>query len=276
MLRLNYNIADEIGEFDSIVASKYQPARGNLIGLRPQVIVHYNEYLNTFNNIQNKPANTFDPEESEELQNCYGNSTAALESLKARLVSCQSETFQFLCPYCLILDHSTFDHYIPREEQPVYSACSKNLIPCCGTCNGKKQLYWKTAGHRAIIHFYNDTIPNVQFLFCDLDFNGHIPILSFRLKFGAAYDPVIRVRVENHFERLGLLIRYDEAVPKVLSEIDTDFKSLGGFHPTAVEVSDFLSRKASLLFNKCGINYWHALVYRKLSMSDEYIANLIA
>jgi len=276
MIQLNYNIANAIAEYDLISHSKQNPSRANLIALRPHVNPHYTEYLNAFNNIHGKAANVFNVNDSTELRNCYNNPTGALDNLKVRLINCQTDTFKFLCPYCLIINHTTFDHYIPQEEQPVFSVCAKNLIPCCGLCNGKKLQYWKEGGQRAIIHFYNDIIPNEKFLFCDLSFNGSIPILNFRLSFSSTFDPAIRFRIEQHFTRLDLINRYDKTAPKVLSDIDTDFNSLIEFTPTVDEVSHFLSNKANELFGKCGDNYWYALAYETLSASNIYMVNLTA
>jgi 5-methylcytosine-specific restriction endonuclease McrA len=276
VLQLSHNIANPILEYDSITQSKQQPSRAKLVALRTQVDTHYNEYLNAFLNIHNKAPNPFAANDSTELRNCYNNSTAALDGLKARIVNAQTDTLKFICPYCLIINHTTFDHYIPKEEHPVYSVCSKNLIPCCGLCNGKKLQYWKENGQRAIIHFYNDTIPNQQFLYCDLTFNGLIPIVKFRLQFQNNFNVGLRYIIEKHFERLELLNRYDENVPTILSNIDTDFNSLAGFNPSQNEVADFLIRKANEYYAKYGRNYWQGVAYETLANSNQYLNNLTA
>lgn len=271
MFQLSHSSVDPIVDFDGITQAKHQPSRDTLVSLRPQVIAHYNEYLETFATIQNKAPCAFSPQESLELRNCYDNSTAVLDRLKVRIVNSQTDTFKFLCPYCLIINHTTFDHYIPKEDYPEYSVLSTNLIPCCSLCNGKKLEYWKQDGQRAIIHFYNDTIPNEQFLFCDLTFNGQIPILSFRLQFPNNFNPGLRYTVEKHFERLDLLNRYDENAPTILSNIDTDFKSLVDFNPSQDKVAGFLNRKASEYYVKCGRNFWQGIAYEVLASSYTYL-----
>lgn len=275
MIRLNYPILSEIDEYDSIVQSKHGESRSHLTSIRAQVNSDYSEYINRFNEIHHKGVNSFGVDDSTALCNCYKIRTKALNSLKAKLINCQTDTLKFICPYCLITKPSTFDHYIPLEEQPVYSVFARNLIPCCGLCNQKKTEYWKETGQRAIIHFYNDSIPAVQFLLCDLTFNGSIPILRFRLSMPATIAGEERFRVERHFERLGLLERYNEEVTKVLSDINTDVNALASFNPTIAEVSVFLSTKARDLFNRYGINYWYAIAYMNLSGSDRYIQGLL-
>jgi 5-methylcytosine-specific restriction endonuclease McrA len=275
MIRLNYVIENEINEFDSIVQSKHLISRDNLTTIRTQVNNNFNEYIDRFGNIHNIGANSFGNEDSDELRNCYKIQTAALNDLKARLINCQTDTFKFICPYCLITKHTTFDHYIPIEEQPVFSVCAKNLIPSCNLCNNKKLEYWKETGQRAIIHFYNDIIPTEQFLYCDLTFNGSIPILSFRLSFPTVIDERLRFRIIKHFERLNLLDRYDDEVTRVLSDVNTDVIALEGFSPTIREVEGFLTRKAIDLFGRYGNNYWYAIAYLKLAASNQYIQTLL-
>lgn len=275
MIRLVYNIINEIGEYDLIAISKHEPSRTNLANLRINVNPYYNSYLHGFDNIHNIADNPFNGPDSVELKNCYENPTRALDNLKTRLTNTQSDTFKLLCPYCLIINHSTFDHYIPKENQPVYSVLAKNLIPCCHLCNGKKMEYWREGDYRAIIHFYNDLVPQELFLHCDLNFNGIIPILSFRLNFPDGIDVAKQQLIERHFTRLDLINRYNEAAPKILSDIDTDFKSLEGITPTLIQARTFLNKKANELSMKCGANYWYAIGYRTLGASDQYINNLL-
>lgn len=274
MKTLAYTIASEIDEYDLIADSKEEPSYSNLGVLRADVILKYAEYRGGFNNIHNIPANTFNAIESSELRNCYNNSTVALGSLKNRLIKSQTTEFQFLCPYCLIIKHTTFDHYLPQEEHPVFSVCANNLVPCCGPCNQKKLSYWKQNGQRAILHFYNDLIPNTQFLFCDLNFNGIIPILTFRLNFPNGYNGTLRNRIEKHFERLDLIARYNEYSPGLLSNVIIDFGGLDD-DTTSAEAKRFLLRKANKFALKYGDNYWYSVGYKALNQSNQYIANLL-
>lgn len=274
MIALNYVIGNEINEYGLISNAKQEPSRTALINLRPHVSGHYDTYRDNFNTIHTIPPNPFDNAQSTHLRNCYLNPTKALESLKARIIDSQSDVFKSLCPYCLIVNHSTFDHYVPKEQHPVYSVYPRNLIPCCDPCNRAKNEYWLENNQRAILHFYNDMIPNYQFLVCDLAFNGAIPILSFRFAFPANTAMAERFIIERHFNRLHLLERYNDEVPKVLSDIDNDVRS----QPPGTlvqDICDILQRKANIMAGKCGINYWYALAYARISQEQPYVDSLL-
>lgn len=271
MLNLSHNIVNPINEFDSITQVKHKPSKENLIILRPEVKNNYDEYLINFKNIQNKSPHTFTSNESDELRNCYVNPTSPLNKLKAKIINAQTDTFKFICPYCLIINHTTFDHYIPKEEFPVYSVCSKNLIPCCSFCNGKKNQFWRENGNRTIIHFYNDIIPQQQFLYCDINFNDQIPIVIYYLKFQPNFNSDLKYIIENHYNKLDLINRYNENIPSVLSNIETDYNSLVQFKPSNFEVSNFLISKANEYYLKFGKNYWQAIAYETLAKSKKFL-----
>lgn len=273
MKTLNYTIVDELKEYDLISAAKREPSRTILNGLRGNVQPHYQDYLRRFGSIQSRVANPFNVTQSLNLKNAYYRSTAPLNGLKKRIVSSQTDVFKFLCPYCLIANHSTFDHYVPIEEHPVFGVLARNLVPCCDVCNKRKLDYWRESNQRAIIHFYNDFIPNTKFLYCDLTFSGTIPILSYRLSF-AGVSPKMRLRITRHFTRLELIDRYDEAAPKVISDINTDVQSLKANKPSRPEIRRFLNQKAANLKVSHGVNYWSALAYESLANSNTYINSI--
>jgi len=275
MKSLNYTIANELGEYDNISRAKQEPTQSVLIRIRRRVEPHYQNYLSRFSSIHNLPANPFSRNHSKNLQNCYHKPTAPLDSLKSRLVSSQTDTFKLLCPYCLISNHSTFDHYIPITEHPVFGVLAKNLVPCCDVCNKKKLNYWRESNRRAVIHFYNDTIPAAKFLHCDLTFSGSIPVLTYRLDLtGIGVNANMRNRISRHFTRLDLLNRYNEAAPKAISDIITDVQALKATRPTLSKTTAFLTAKAVEMSLKCGNNYWEALAYEALGNSKPFLKGI--
>lgn len=276
MLQLNYNIANAIAEYDLIVDSKESPSLELLQGLKAQVEEKYELYLEDFDNIHTINDNSFDEDNSKELENCYNNPTNALENLKLRLTEAQTDEFKVICPYCLMINHSTFDHYIPKKNHPAFSVLPKNLIPCCDKCNKKKHQYWLAEdGERGIIHFYNDNVNNEKFLYCDLTSKNTILKLNFRLSFRNNIDPSLRGRIENHFDRLKLINRYNKN-PLPISDISTDIKSnLSIFDATELQIANLLRRKAAEFYMRYGNNYWYAVAYEAVANSPASITNLV-
>lgn len=42
------------------------------------------------------------------------------------------------CPFCMISEATTLDHYFPESIYPEYIIFVPNLVPCCNFCNIKK------------------------------------------------------------------------------------------------------------------------------------------
>ena len=70
-----------------------------------------------------------------------------------------------MCPMCTIDTIGSFDHILPKEEYAEFADHPKNLIPCCTTCNSKKNMYWKENDTFLFLNLYLDDIPKQQYLF---------------------------------------------------------------------------------------------------------------
>ena len=277
MRNLNYLNSIEIDEFDLIKDSKHLATRQNLENIRHRVINRYNAYLNGFDTIHGMVNSTFiDPEKSN-LQGCYTIKTIARDNFLGRIINNQTDEFKQICPYCLILPRTTFDHYVPEEDYPVFSVLGKNLIPSCTTCNGKKLTYWRNGGARTIIHFYNDIIPNIQFIFGNLTFNQNLPSITFRLRRGPGIPLRFYSIARLHFTRLELLERYSESVASLLGDITVDIDAVRlvfGNALTPQAIADILLNKSNRLKQLYGNNYWKSIALDLLANSQQYINSL--
>jgi len=277
MIHLNYTIANEIDEYQTVISTKHLVSRGILTALIPRISIDYNLYIDDFDTIANLGPNPYDLIESDELRKCYVNSTASLESLKAKLINSQDENLKFLCPYCLITNHSTFDHYIPKEDFPVYSILSKNLIQSCDPCNKKKLTYWRENNQRAIIHYYYDIDINAhKYLYSILDYSTGIPTFDFYLDFNDDISLQKQFTITSHFNRLNLLSRYTLNAPSVISDINVDVKTqaeLGLINREIIKA--LLTIKSNQLKVLYGINYWRAIVMDILASSNQFLESLV-
>lgn len=61
------------------------------------------------------------------------------------------------CPMCGSETHKTVDHFLPRKPWAEFSFLSLNLVPSCGTCNGKRgnRANAPHSPHRALHPFYD-------------------------------------------------------------------------------------------------------------------------
>jgi hypothetical protein len=278
MKNLNLLNTIPIEEFDLIKDSKNIATKNRLDQIRPNIASNYDSYINSFDTIQNIGISTYSGNEEIDLRGCYTIKTAARDNLLSRIINVQTIHFKHVCPYCLIFPRTTYDHYIPEGAYPEYSVLYKNLIPCCTTCNGKKLAFWRVNGNRSIIHYYNDIIPDIQFLFGALQFdNKNIPYISFNIHQTQGIDNNLFNIIQTHFVRLDLTSRYSDNIDLVISDIIDDVES------NRAEFGNILTNKsiANIILNKStrnkihyGVNYWKSIAMDLLANSEIFINNI--
>lgn len=201
----------------SIVGGKTGDRGRRLTAMLPDITTRYatleGAYTNA--NIGGVAQNAWTRQQREDLLHCYECTAQALEALKRLIKECQNEGTRDFCPYCGIGAPRQFDHYLPKEKFPEFSVHAHNLVPCCGTCNGKKSDVWLDASNaRLFVNFYIDSLPTAPMLEPDVQWvvrkSKRVPIVSFRLVRPAGFAPAEFKLIESHFEKLELLSRYKD------------------------------------------------------------------
>lgn len=278
MRNINYLNIVELDEFNLIKNSKQAATRARINLISNQVEGSYATYLNDFHNIQNIGPSPFSVAQGNDLRSCYKIKTIARDNLLKRIIDHQTVHFKHTCPYCLLNIRSTYDHYIPEEDYPVFCVLVKNLIPCCSICNGKKLEFWRTNGIRGILHFYIDIIPQIQFLFGTLTFSGaNIPIVTYQLIQTPPISNNIFATIEIHFRRLELIDRYQKSLDLLISDIIDDVqinRTEFGVSVTQQAISNLISLKALRLRTHYGTNYWKSIAMDLLANSPHFINSL--
>ena len=267
----------EIDEYDLIVDKKSAPRGRILRDIKVAINTEYNIYLTLFAHIYRLPPNSFSDLESEALQNCYSVNASRRDDLIARIIANQTEEFKAICAYCLLLPRETIDHYIPQQEYPAYSILVQNLIPCCSECNETKNDFWRSTRGRLFLHFYNDTIPNTQFLYGNLSFANNLPVISYTLQNNTNISPALFALIQEHFTRLHLLHRYSNyGTSTLLSEIRVDVRINRMTHgniPISV-IQSILRNKAIVYGDTYGLNYWKSIALHLLCRSNRFLSSL--
>lgn len=275
MIRLSYTDDDECKRFQSIWQKKHNPARSKLEQLHDTVCNQYKFYINRFQDLRSKAKSNFSAEDTNYLNNCYNNSTIALDRLKAKLRKSQLVHLQRLCPFCQIIpDTATFDHFVPRDHSPEYSVLGKNLVPCCSTCNSKKGTYWKEDGQISMIHFYNDDPNKVRYLNAEVNYINSFPHLNFKLNLNQLPDLTLRFKIEKHYKRLDLIKRFNLNSSQIISEIQIDYDAYREEQRENDDILSFMNKKAIGYFKKYGLNYHVAITYETLA-ADPYFYDFL-
>ena len=194
------------------------------------------------------------------LRDLYSYRTKKFKELKKELTTTPKGRINNVCPYCQLDKVGTLDHILPKTPFPEYSSMPWNLIPCCSTCNSKKDDYWLDENNkRCFINFYIDSIPSVQYFFADVSIvNGKMGI-KFELRFPVGYDSVLQTRIEKHYKKLGLIKRYLENSDDVIEELEDAIQGYASGVSDA-EIIKSINWTCKKKQDRFGVNYWRAVL----------------
>lgn len=269
MMKCNYIGENEYETFEKIVEEKYSASKTVLTSLKVRIESCYIQYLDRFEELETKPTSEFSISEDDakrHLQGCYSSLTKTGIPLRASIFSNQPTVLKTLCPFCLLGEPKTLDHYIGQNEFPEYSFLVKNLIPCCYNCNQVKDIGWRYNYKRRFIHFYNDDFFENQFLFAELFIIMGIPSIKFSLTKPSGLDNDSFQIIEWHFHDLDLLQKYRERGNSLLSteiKIMKDSRDINGLSDEQIKIQ--LQIKEKNFADDYGINYWQSTMYQCMS-----------
>lgn len=129
-----------------------------------------------------------------------------------------------LCSYCQYSVASTLDHFLPKSTHKRLSIEPWNLVPACLDCN--KELgdgYGRVLGDE---FFHPYFMPDLgRWLYCD--FNVEEPsVPRYRAVPSASMPAILRMRVINEFEALGLAKLYGQVAASDLVEVEASVSTL--------------------------------------------------
>lgn len=260
-----------------IISAKHSGARKTLLQNNLNFVLgKYTTYRSAYasNKLQGLQAVAHAVDLHDALLHCYGVEVTPLSELKLKIRTRQGIELQGICPYCTINKPDETDHYVAEKEFPEYSVLALNLVPCCASCNKKKGKWWRAGGNRLFLNFYLDTIPLQRYLKISLSFKklqkNLIPVAEFSLDFSLTkVTPVLKI-IETHYDKLGLLKKFSEAVADEFAELR---RSLLAFDfDDADEVKTHLAKRAKSEAQDGGENYWRAVYLEALSKNDAFTA----
>lgn len=263
----SFNSNDEILNINKQVyeqtkAHKLKKDRPQLEQIEAAVYNRYSLYLDSHSDLDIiTPVDTFKAYEAI-MRKSYKNSKF-FKIERKKIFGSLPNGRKTICPYCLISDSSTLDHYFPEALYAEYIIFTPNLIPCCDTCNKLKD-----ATIRRTIHFYFDDISQEPFLNVSIRVDSCIPIIDISL---APNTPKL---VKRHFEQLNLINRYKEKASDELTQIlemlcdaytENNYNGL----------MDMFIYKINSLKRIYGANYWKACLLEAVFKSRSEILQVI-
>ena len=259
---------------NDIIRSKNRPAKTRLLNVYDNVLNDYLKYFKNRRSLEKITADTaIDDETSKCLNDAY-KTGKVIDSVKAKIIEIMPPAIKEKCPYCMLSEPGTFDHYLGKGQFPEYSILSKNLVPCCSKCNSKKgDKFLSVNGNRTFISFYFDELPKSSFLVVELDIDRdvlYIKNMYISSNTGNNVDEII----ETHFDELELFERYKNPMSNKLSLLVTRIQGSKHCREDIIEV---IRNEIIVLEKIYGASYWECSLYRGVISNEDildYLENI--
>jgi hypothetical protein len=260
---------DDEAMFDAFVASKRPPRRARLRAARGRVLAAYDDYLDAAPDVTTLPEVLLSDEEAEALIHAYEVETKPMADLRTELTE---PIILADCPFCSLSETSTLDHYLPKELHPQFAVFSRNLVPCCASCNARKSelVVDEATDVRLFLHPFFDAVPSVSFVCLSVTLLPDALGLGFWLRRPAGMPARIFQQVRSHFQLLRLADRYRR---RSLSHLRDRRRALARFYGPARDagrVAAELAQEAQDCEDDFGPNNWRAILYRALATNDAF------
>lgn len=181
-----------------------------------------------------------------------------------------------ICPYCLIGNVATLDHYLPKAKYINYAITPINLIPCCVDCNNKKSDEIYDSEEKLLINSYVEDITSINWL--EAKVIEAFPItFEFEIK-STLESSVLRSRLERQFLKLELGSRYGKVASRKfrirVKSIGIDYLS-GGLEAVREKLDSDKSSAEYLNLNSIEAKVYESLLNSNWFMREDTLKNMI-
>lgn len=125
----------------------------------------------------------------------------------SHITKMRESTEHLVCPMCGSMHSGTLDHYLPKNDFPIFSVFSKNLVPAC-KCNSKRReiLMGSNPGER-VLHPYFDACLGERLLSARFEDLGEVPKVSLVLTIPTTHPEyaAINFHLRSIVERSSIL-----------------------------------------------------------------------
>lgn len=263
---------DEAIYLETIFRAKHHPNREILLGAQEEVLKrcgHYSEELAQ----ERAPLRQDWPQEvSDALQSCYDGATVPLGKLKDEILEglkTHAEVNLQRCPYCMLNEPKTWDHYLPKGDFPEFSAYHKNLVYVCFGCNHRKHDHYHD-GLLIYCHPYYTLVEGVPILHCAVMVVDDRLSINFYCAGEGEHETAGQI-AQEHLSRLGLDRRFKSEASSLVSGLIGELRAS---FPTGVSggsLTSLLRAKYSEARSLLGDNAWDARLWHGLNQCADFL-----
>jgi hypothetical protein len=169
------------------------------------------------------------------------------------------------CPLCGHRAVKTLDHHLPKAHYPALAVAPLNLVPACNDCNKAKLDAVPGAAADVYLHPYFDVIDNRRWLRAEV-IETRPAALRFCVDPPAQWGALLLLRVNNHFQRLGLGELYASESAEELLNIRHQLVEMLATDGAMAVRTELGSRAVSAA--QARRNGWRTAAYEAWALSD--------
>ncbi|MFZ6710292.1 HNH endonuclease [Undibacterium sp. TC9W] len=253
--------------FNAIYAAKRNLTKDHLYEISASVFESYENYLKHTSNLTALTAITLTTPQTEALIHAFDVPTKPLSELCENFIgSCA------VCPFCQLDQTASLDHYLPKRKFPEFSVFPQNLVPCCFTCNNKKNdlVTGQSNNTPLFLHPYFDQVHDETFLTLSIKIIDDALLLKFYINKTDNMTHEDFTRISTHFEILQLRNRYRTMALDLLRGIRFGLEKRFATEEKEIAVSKYLKEEASSIACSHGRNYWKTVLFSTLANNASF------
>jgi hypothetical protein len=277
MIKLSPDDSDANTFLDDIIAAKNNtitdPTYKIRVGiLTPNVKLKFSDFEkeNSKNNLASLVAHGYSGNDKADLLKLYKYKSKSIQKFKKNVTTTATNRVISTCQNCTINEINSFDHIVPKDEFPEFAVNPKNLFPSCTVCNGHKSTIWRAHGVSLFLNLYLDDLPEVQYLFAELIFEGGVFTARFTIENENNISPDKFTLINNHYTKLHLPQRFRENSHDTIYEVT---KEINNYKDKMSREVLLATIRESILKDKgyYGRNHWRSVLKEALINNEAFI-----
>lgn len=203
----------------------------------------------------------------------YSYKNSKLTAFRRAISTDSTSTYQPTCQYCTINSVNSLDHFAPKDLFPEFSIHPNNLIPSCTECNSKKLARWINNNQHIFLNLYIDILPNIQYLFVELDI---VSLNNINVKFkidnlNNVSQPLYTI-ITSHYRELDLFQRFKDKSSDVIIELTNSIQASLNNGVSITDIKKTIIDTCNLDKKHKGHNHYQIILKEALIQSNNYIS----
>lgn len=254
--------------------------RGRLRRLEPYVLRRYCEFHVARHHLERLPRRAWEAEAKDALRHCYDGGGNGLANVKKAFLDSLSVSARARCPYCMMRQPGTIDHYLPLDHFPEFSVLQSNWVYVCERCNRRKGSRLVTPP-RSVLNPYFDSVSSTHpLLYADVSIVAGALSVSFFAPHPNLLlpNPELAAIANRQFRLLCVAEEMRAEAGSVISTTIGTIVTLAIGPLTVPQLTNQLQARRRNL-DSFGVNGWERALVEALELCadlHEYVNDLIA